>query len=66
MSDVVLESIQLDLLRDIPEEIEHLNRENKNIKYLLVGIFIVVSIAGIVHYRKKTKENELREQYKIK
>ena len=61
MSDVILESIQLDVMRDIPKEIEHLNRENKNIKYLLVGIFIVVSIVGIVRYRKKIKENELRE-----
>ena len=61
MSDVILESIQLDVMRDIPEEIEHLNRENKNIKYLLVGIFIVVSIVGIVRYRRKIKENELRE-----
>ena len=55
MSDLILESIELDVLRDIPNELKQLKGENKNVKYLLVGIFIVVAIVGIVQYQKKTK-----------
>lgn len=66
MSDLILESIELDVLRDIPNELKQLKGENKNVKYLLVGIFIVVAIVGIVQYQKKTKKNELEEQYRIK
>ena len=45
---------------------EVLEVENKKIKHLLIGVLIVVAIVGIVQYQKKTKKNELEEQYRIK
>ena len=59
MNDVVLESIQLDIARDIPSEITSLNNENlnlKNIKRGLTSLIVLGVVIGLIIYYNNEQE----------
>ena len=59
MNDVVLESIQLDLIRDFPSEIADLSNENLNLKNIKRGLttLLLISLAtgAIIYYKNDQK-----------
>jgi len=64
MNDVVLESIQLDIARDIPSEITSLNNENLNLKNIKRGLTSLIALGvviGIIIYYNNEQERRNKQ-----